>query len=82
MNLENIIRVLMKIMGISEAQMRETFEKGQELVVDGHAAITDINQRLIRIETALGTIPTKDHTECQENQNQLRLPMTPTSPKQ
>jgi hypothetical protein len=76
MNLENIIRVLMKIMGISEAQMRETFEKGQELIVDGHSAIRDIDARLARIENALGTTPTKENTEWPEN------PQLPSMPQQ
>lgn len=51
--LENLIRALMKIMRVSDEEMREYFDKGQVLIVDGHKRLTDIDDRLARIERAL-----------------------------
>jgi len=54
MNFENLIRMLMKIMGVTDQQMRETFEKGQALIIDGSNRIATMDARLARIEAALG----------------------------
>lgn len=60
--LENLIRALMKVMRVSDEEMREYFDKGQVLIVDGHRRLTDIDDRLARIESALA-IATKDAKE-------------------
>lgn len=57
MNVELLLRALFKFMGVNEHQMRETFDKGQALIVDGSQRIADIDARLERIERALNIPP-------------------------
>lgn len=57
MPIELILKTLFKFMGVSEDHMREVFNKGQSLVVDGHAQISTMNRRLERIEAHLGIPP-------------------------
>lgn len=65
MNAELILRALFKLMGVGEAQMREVFDKGQSLIVDGKTKIDNIDARLARIERALSINPT--HLELVKN---------------
>jgi hypothetical protein len=60
MNPELLIKMLMKFMGINEQQMRDIFDKGQSLIVDGKEKIDTIDARLRRIERALGISETNE----------------------
>jgi len=66
-----MLKALMKYMGVTEDQMREIFEKGHALVIDGHTQISTMNRRLERIERALGISETNE-TKAIENGNRER----------
>lgn len=54
MNMELLIKMLMKMLGINDEHVRDVVAKGQEIVLDGKAKIDNIDARLARIEAALG----------------------------
>lgn len=65
--IENLVRVLFKIGGISDDQVREMFDKGQSIIIDGHAQIAMMNNRLARIERHLGIVPETPVTKLEDH---------------
>lgn len=66
MNLELVMKMLFKFMGVNEEQMREVFDNGHRMFIDAHQQIDTMNKRLARIEARLGiveTIAIEDNTD-------------------
>ena len=69
MNVEMLLRALFKFMGVDPEKMRDVFDKGQSLIVDGHQKINTIDERLARIEAKLGISPTTDELVAIESKS-------------
>jgi hypothetical protein len=67
--IEQLLKALFKFMGVTDDQAREVFEKGQALIVDGHAQIATMNNRLARIEAHLGIPPEPAAPQLEDHSN-------------